>query len=159
MTLPAPEFRRPVAIRTLGRTPIVSEIAADAAERQAVAARLGLEAIARLEAQATLRRRDDGAVLVTGRVEATITRISVVSLDAFETDASEAFATLFVPPGAEEGAEVEIDPTGDEDVEMLEGSSVDLGELAVQYLALALDPYPRAPGEEIPPDDAQDADA
>jgi uncharacterized metal-binding protein YceD (DUF177 family) len=152
---PPPEFRRPVSVRTLGRTPIASEIVADATECRAVAARLGLVAVTRLAAQATLRRRDDGAVVVTGRVEARVTQVSVVSLEAFEADAAEDFTTVFVPPDADEGTEVEIDPTEEEDIETLEGSSIDLGELAVQYLALALDPYPHAPGEEPPPEDGQ----
>jgi hypothetical protein len=154
MTGIAPEFHRPVSIRTLGRIVMSSEIAADAAECEAVATRLGLVAIARLEARATLQRREDGAVVVRGRVEARVTRESIVSLAAFESDAAEDFTTVFVPAGREDEREVEIDPTEEEDIEPLLGTSIDLGELAVQYLALALDPYPRAPGEELPDEDA-----
>lgn len=154
MTGMAPEFRRPVSVRTLGRTPITSEIAADAAECRAVAARLDLVAVSRLAAQATLQRRNDGAIVVAGRVEARVTQVSVVSLEAFESDAAETFTTVFVPPGGEADLEVEIDPTEEEDIETLEGTSIDLGELAVQYLSLALDPYPRAPGEALSGDDA-----
>lgn len=158
MTGPAPEFHRPVSVRSLGRTPVGKEVAADAGERAAVAARLDVVAIARLEAHATLQRRDDGAVVVHGRVEADLTRESIVSLEPFETSAAEEFATVFVPETGRGEREVEIDPTEVEDVEVLEGGSIDIGELAVQYLSLALDPYPRAPGEALPPEEGDHAD-
>ena len=34
--------------------------------------------------------------------------------------------------------------------EQIENGEIDLGETIVQYLGVAIDPYPRAPGAEIP---------
>ncbi len=56
-------------------------------------------------------------------------------------------------PGAPEplaaGAELHVDPEADDPPELLEGSSIDLGTLALEYFVLAIDPYPRAPGAEL----------
>jgi hypothetical protein len=41
-----------------------------------------------------------------------------------------------------------IDPLADEP-EPLEGDRIDLGEIVAEELALAIDPYPRAPGAEL----------
>jgi uncharacterized metal-binding protein YceD (DUF177 family) len=37
----------------------------------------------------------------------------------------------------------------EEEPDVIEGGSIDLGEIAAETLALALDPYPRIPGEEF----------
>src|SRR3546814_2875701 len=50
------------------------------------------------------------------------------------------------------GSEIVIDPSADDPAEVLPAEGLDLGELVVQELAVALDPYPRAPGAEIPPE-------
>ena len=53
----------------------------------------------------------------------------------------------------------------DEEPDPFDGKSLDLGEIAVEELALAMDPYPRAPGADhvlshlIPSDDENDEQA
>jgi len=42
---------------------------------------------------------------------------------------------------------IEVDPDAD-DVDYLDGPAVDVGAVAVEELALALEPYPRAPGAD-----------
>jgi len=51
----------------------------------------------------------------------------------------------------EEPSDGDDDP---DDIPADESGVVDLGEELVQQLSLALDPYPRAPGAEIPPEHA-----
>ncbi len=46
--------------------------------------------------------------------------------------------------------EVLVDPEGVDPAEPLPAEGIDLGELVVQELAVALDPYPRKPGAEVP---------
>jgi hypothetical protein len=43
-----------------------------------------------------------------------------------------------------------VDPEADDPPEVLPAEGLDLGELVVQELAVVLDPYPRAPGAEVP---------
>ena len=69
---------------------------------------------------------------------------SVLSLEPFEASIAEDFTCVFVPAGMETD---EIDPESDDELPY-EGEYLDLGEAAAEQLALALDPYPRAPGEE-----------
>ncbi len=140
-----PEFSRPLRAATLANKPSAHDFAATEAECEAVARRLGVEGVRALRTEATARRRSDGGVVMRGRVEAVVTRRSVVSLEPFDSRIEEEFDVTFLPVAAAEAA-VEIDPLGD-DVEPLVGGVVDVGEIAVQYLALGLEPHPRAPGE------------
>ena len=57
------------------------------------------------------------------------------------------------------GAEVVIDPGAPDPPELLEGPTIDIGELAEEYFVLAIDPYPRAPGAALPADVVDDAES
>ena len=70
----------------------------------------------------------------------------VVSLDPFDADVVETFTIRFVPRGTEQE---ELDPDSDDEV-TYQGGLLDLGEAASEQLALALDPFPRIPGIELP---------
>ena len=66
----------------------------------------------------------------------------MVSLEPVEQRVTEQFAIRFVPAGTEREDD---DPESPDEVPY-EGRTIDLGEAAAEQLALALDPYPRAPG-------------
>jgi hypothetical protein len=51
----------------------------------------------------------------------------------------------------EEAREVVVDPEAEEPPEPLGPGGLDLGEAVAQQLAVALDPYPRAPGAALGP--------
>ena len=70
----------------------------------------------------------------------------VVSLDEFESVVQEDFAIRFVPAGQETDA---MDPEAEDEI-LFDGTMLDLGEAAAEQLGLALDPYPRQPGVELP---------
>lgn len=144
----APEFSRPIRLDTLAEAPRRVSIEADEAERAALAARFGLIAVDRLTASAELSRR--GAdVLAEGVLEARVIQACVASGVPVPATIAEPFALHFVPeaagPIAEEVelAETELDVIG------CEGGAIDLGEAVAQTLALALDPFPRAPGADV----------
>jgi hypothetical protein len=61
---------------------------------------------------------------------------------------TERIALLLVET-APEGGEIEL-ADADLDTEPLSGDIIDMGEIAAQALALALDPYPRAKGARAP---------
>ena len=149
-----PEFPRPLALGLVGPAGRHEVLEADAAECAALAARFGIPAIAALRAELDLAEEADGAVVARGRLVARVTQECVVTLDPVEQAVEEAIAMRFLPPGREpdEGPE-EMD-----EIATGAGGVADLGEAVAEQLALALDPYPRAPGA-ILPDAADDASA
>lgn len=149
------EFARPYALDALGDRPVSNAIEADAAECAALAKRFGVLAIGKLEAKFKIRRvRAGRAVRVQGTVAGEVTQACVVSLAPVRQTIRATFATLYVPEADlkpieldEEGA-VNLDAfLGDEELEeALPDGPLDLGEIAAQEFAVAIDPYPRAEG-------------
>jgi uncharacterized metal-binding protein YceD (DUF177 family) len=124
------------------------ELSADEAERTRIAERLGLRSLDRLEAHATIDRKND-VVRARGRLKASLCQSCVVTGEPVDTSADEAFDIYFLP-GPETGApdeEVEL-VESDCDVVFHDGSAIDLGSAIADTLALSLDPYPRSAGAE-----------
>ena len=145
------EFFRPFAVASLGDEELVREIEAGPAERQALARRLGLEELVELRARFRLARSASGPLIrVSGRFEAEVVQLCVVSLEPLRQRLAEDFGLAFSlePVSSEDELELTL---ADEDLpeEALDGV-IDLGEAAVQQLAIALDPYPRRPEAEVP---------
>lgn len=140
-----PEFPRPVRLDTLGELPREMKVAADAGERAALARRFRIVAVERLEADAMLTRIGD-AIEASGRIMAQVTQACVASGEDVPQSIDEPFTIRFVPEAEGEGGdeEIELDESALDEVGY-SGGSVDLGEAVAQTLALALDPYPRAP--------------
>ncbi|USI73369.1 YceD family protein [Sphingomonas morindae] len=142
------EFSRLYRLDTLGGGPRAVTIEATAEERAALAERFGLLAIDRLSAEATLRREGE-RVLVEGRVRGAGAQACVATGAPVPAVVDEALLLRFVPAAtaAPEGDEIELDSDALDEIGY-EGGAVDLGEAAAQGFALALDPFPRAPGAE-----------
>lgn len=142
------ELSRPVAVGELPPEGERVEIVAEPGECEALAKRLGIVGLTSLTAVLVVAPAaiGEGAVRVTGEFRAHIAERCVVSLDVFETDITEPVEALFVR-GAEslDHADEAFDAE-DEVIEPLEGETIDAGELVVEHLAVALDPYPRGPG-------------
>jgi uncharacterized metal-binding protein YceD (DUF177 family) len=123
------------------------DLVADEAERRAIADRLDLESLDRLEAHACLAR-DGETIRVAGRVAASLEQRCVVTGEPVSAHVDEAFEIAFVPEphsGSEE--EIELRP---EDCEVIfhDGAAIDLGAAIADTLALSLDPYPRCASAE-----------
>jgi len=86
-------------------------------------------------------------------IEAEVVQTCVVSLQGVPSEIKAPFDTYFTKDGKEafENEELLDIALEDEfpDMVMRDGQ-LDLGELTAQYLALELDPYPRAPGVSLP---------
>jgi uncharacterized metal-binding protein YceD (DUF177 family) len=142
-----PEFSRPFRLDELGSAPRAVAIEADPAERAALARRFGLLSIDRLTADAQLIREGD-LVRADGTLAANVVQACVASGDPVPAAIAERFSLRFVPAGNEEAVEeVELEESELDEVDY-EGGAVDLGEAAAQTLALALDPFPRAPNAD-----------
>jgi uncharacterized metal-binding protein YceD (DUF177 family) len=147
---PEPEFSRPFAIDKLGQTPAQVEIEAKPAEREALAKRFDLVALERLVGALSLSWAGEGLIRVEGRFQATGAQTCVVTLEPVPFELDEPVQLAFALPGAlPQSGEVLVEPEGEDAPEPVEGGAVDLGEALAQSLAVALDPYPRAPGAEL----------
>ena len=124
------------------------DLVADEAERQAIAERLDLPSIDRLEAHASLAR-DGATIRACGRVAASLEQRCVVTGEPVAAHVDEPFEIAFLPePTADDlPEEVELRPE-DCDVVFHDGAAIDLGTAIADTLALSLDPYPRSASAE-----------
>ena len=129
---------RPVQVHDLPERGTDVTVEATADERAALARELGIPGIQSLvgtfHLSGTHRR-----VRVTGHVEANVTQVCVVTLDAFDSDVREEVEVDCAAPGLAEAA-AGADPPD----EIVDGS-IELGALTAEFLALGLPPYPRKP--------------
>ena len=124
------------------------DLIADDGERRAVADRLGLGGLDRLEAHAVLSR--SGAVVrAEGRIVAALEQSCVVTGEPVAAHIDEAFALMFVPEPRDSGPDSEIELGAEDcDIVFYDGAAIDLGGAIADTLALSLDPYPRSAGAE-----------
>lgn len=124
------------------------DLVADEMERNAIAKRLGLASLERVEAHVTLARNGD-FVRAEGRLLAALDQSCVVTGDPIAAHVDEPFAILFMPEPPSGGLEEEIElGEADCDVVFYDGAVIDLGGAIADTLALSLDPYPRSAGAE-----------
>ena len=151
--IPAVEFSRPVDLEDLPDEGIAVDLTADDVERAAVARRLGLRDIARFGLAGRLMRDtvSDGFFLA-GELTAAVTQTCVVSLEPIAAEIRVPVHRSFVlaKVAATPEADGEIDPAAEDPPDPVAGGTADLGEVATEELALALDPYPRKPGAALP---------
>jgi len=148
-----PEFSHVVDVRHLGGEALEVALSARDAERAALAERLELLAVERLDATLRVVRQPGRTIRVEGRMRASVTQTCVVTLEPVPAEIDETVDILYTEDPAV--SEPEPDPSIDLDEtdwpEPVEDARIDLGEAIAQQLALALDPYPRAPGAEVDP--------
>jgi uncharacterized metal-binding protein YceD (DUF177 family) len=117
-------------------------------ELSEIKTRLGVRKIVSLALSAQLQRTVTGDIYqVSGNIKLIAERSCIVTLENFIETTEGVFDEYFTtsPEQATDQSEhLLIDPDEDE-VTLLEQDSIDIGELALQHLVLALNPYPRAP--------------
>jgi hypothetical protein len=160
MTVADAPYPFPVDVISLPANGRVYTLSADEATRATVATHLELQGVGRLMATLTVAPVP-GGVELTGRFDADVTQTCVISLEPIMATLSGEISRRFVnaprpwpePPGkgrkakakTDEPEEGWVDP--DEDVpDPIVDGQIDLGAVVVEELALAVDPYPRAPG-------------
>jgi hypothetical protein len=134
-------------------------IEADSQQRESLAAIHDLVAVERFRAEMLVSPWKRDGVEVTGRVHARIVQSCVVTLDPVENEIDEAFTALYLPEGSRlalpvnEHGELVLEAEGEDSPELFGGDRIDVGQLAEEYFALAIDPYPRKPGVALPRSD------
>ncbi len=142
----APEFSRVIRAHEVGQRR-EQAIDAEAGERAALADRFRLLTLDRLTATLAATREAAG-IRIAGSIAASGTQPCVASGEPVPFAIAEPLALLLTEavPG---GEDIELGEA-DLEVEQLSGDEIDLGEIAAQALALALDPWPRAAGVAVP---------
>jgi uncharacterized metal-binding protein YceD (DUF177 family) len=147
----SPEFSRPLSVERVGPTGTEVVIEASAEERGALAERFGIPGIDALSARFVAKPWRRGGVELRGDIFAVVEQVSVVSLEPFTSELAESVVRYFqaeTGPG-HRPAVLSVQSLEEDEPDIIEGGSIDLGEIAAETLALALDPYPRIPGEEF----------
>jgi uncharacterized metal-binding protein YceD (DUF177 family) len=139
------EFSRPVRLDTLGEGERTITLAAEPAERAALARRFTLAALDRLEAEVRMRR-DGTTIHLRGTLRAAVTQTCVASGEPLPVTLAEDFNLRFEPTNTEgtDGEEIGLSEA-DCDTVFYAGSAIDVGEAVAETLLLALDPFPRHP--------------
>ena len=154
------EFSRIVKMTALNREPQSYSARANPAECEALTGRLDLLALSDFIVEADVQKWRRG-VRVTGTIKADVVQRCIVSLEPVPDQISESFDRGFLPEKdivgeTKPGQEVEIEDDDElGDLPDILGDTLDLGEIAAEALSLALNPYPRAEGQD--PLDAQAA--
>lgn len=149
---PPLEFSRTMPMSAVDPAGRSHGLRATPAECEALAARFGIPSIGTLKAELQLREEANGAIRVRGQLRATVVQLCVVTLEPVKQVVQEALDLRFLPSRAE----ASDDPEGPDEI-ATEFGQMQLGEAIAEQLSLALDPYPRAPGAELPPMDDEEA--
>jgi uncharacterized metal-binding protein YceD (DUF177 family) len=133
------------------------QLTATVEERAAIAAGFGLLSLDALSAELQLHHWRGEGVRIEGRLRARLSQSCVVTLEPVVQEIDERFELRLAPEGsrlagepARPQAEIAIDPDADDPPDVYAGSQIDLGAVVEEQLALFIDPYPRAPGAELP---------
>lgn len=150
--LPLP-ISRALAVRTLaaeGETPV--SLMPDAAELAALARHLEVESLTAVALTGEIHRQGRKGWRLEARLRGRIGQLCIVTLEPVETIVDVPVTRTFMP-GAEAGGTVALtlgeDGAEAEDPPEPLGETIDLAAILVEELALATDPYPRAPGAEL----------
>ena len=161
-----PEWSHKIESEHVGPRALNVKLASQEQVRKDVARRLKVESVDALEAEFTLQREPGNLLVrVQGTVKARITQLCVSTLELLKSDLAEKFEAFYTDHdekavsfakakherlGRVMDAELQILDERADPEPAIDGK-IDLGELAVQYLSLAIDPYPRAEGADANP--------
>lgn len=140
------ELSRPIPVERVGPQGLDMTVEATDEERVALARRMNLPAIKRLTCIFHLSQLGLRRVAARGHLIAEVTQTCVVTLEDFDATVEDVFQLRFVP--SDEIRE-ELDLEDDDEVP-IDNGVIELGEATAEQLGLALDPYPRMPGAELP---------
>ena len=129
-------------------------LTADEKVRNAMAKRFDLLAVNELVAKLEVLPWRKFGLRIEGSFNADVVQACVVSLAPVPAALNATFSLRFRPvePPKEGEREISVNPLDDEDIEPLLEEGFDVAEVIAEQLALALEPYPRAPGAELEAD-------
>ena len=148
-------LRHPVRVETITLRPMTFEIVAAQPDFAAIARHLGVASVEKLTASYSLSRNGD-RVKLEGKITAALHQTCVVTLEAFPVALKVPVKLDFVPEAelatlaagdtGEGEIDIEVLLNEEDPPEPIVDGVIDLGSITLEFLALALDPYPRKPG-------------
>lgn len=151
-----PPFSAPLRVHQIGAG-VSRTLEPDAAARARIAKALDLASLDAFVAELTVAPAPGGWRL-SGRVKASLAQICGITLEPLPVEVDVPFAVSLAEQAEADADAGEIVITlDDESPDPVEGGQIDLGQYAVEQLALMLDPFPRKPGAEFvqPPEPAE----
>lgn len=147
------ELSRPVIVDDLPNHGSKIDLQPTTEEFAAIAARLELITLSQFEGVITIRPEMGREISVDGEITASFIQNCVVTGDPVEQEITFSLNRRY----SEEASEFDdldedddsITDSIDDGPDPIEGGIVDVGEAAVEELALQIPPYPRAPGAEF----------
>ncbi|MEC9153018.1 MAG: YceD family protein [Pseudomonadota bacterium] len=141
------EFSNILLAEALGEAAKFVRLEANAVERAALAGRFELVSIESLVGDLIIERiKGSELIRVCGRMSAEIQQFCVISGETVSGNLVESVDERF-GPSDETGIEIAFEE--ENTPEPIIDGRIDLAEIIAQYLGVAIDPYPRAPGAKI----------
>ena len=151
-----PSFSDEVRLDRIGAG-VERRLEPDAAARARIAAALELAELSAFAADLKLAPAGQGWRL-TGKVVADAVQLCGLTLQPLPVHIEAPVDVSIIEGEPRDEDEIDIDIELDDNApDVVDNGRIDLGAYAVEHLALALDPYPRAPGAEFvqPPEPAE----
>lgn len=149
-------FSYPVKVGHISANPVRIALEADKDELKALAKSWNVLSVDALKAELQVSRWKKDGIKIFGSVQATITQACIVTLEPITSRIDEQVEQIFVPEGSKlariitnDEGEMVLDPDGPDIPEQFTGDTVDAGEVVAEFVALAIDPYPRKEGAEF----------
>lgn len=146
----------PINVARLPKKGMEVVIEADDAQREALAAAHDLRTVERFTAKLEVHSWKKGGVRVAGHVRADIVQDCIVTLDPVAETVDEEVSALLLPensklmvPKRSAEGEILLDAEGDDAPEPFTGDTIDVGQLAEEFFALGINPYPRKAGVAV----------
>lgn len=154
MSLPELPYSEPVRLHQIGGG-VKRTLEPDAAARARIAQALDLASLEVFTAEMDLAPSAGGWRL-KGRVRATLAQTCGITLEPLPLEVDAPFSLSLAEAADPESEEIVI-TLDDDSPDLVENGQIDLGQYAVEQLALQLDPFPRKPGAEFvqPPEPAE----
>lgn len=159
----APSFSHTVVANDVPPAGKKVRLEADAGQRAALAAELGIPEIVELTADLEIRPARGRAFRIVGGLHAVVVQACVVTLEPVRQVVSERIDVTLMR--AEDAGrqpterEVLVDALEEDAPDLYRNGRIDLGVVVAEHLALGLDPYPRKPDADFSPHVEADAGA
>ena len=146
------DFSYPLQIDELNQGEQSYMLRADKAQLETLKEILQVPAVNYFEADIKLKfQKKRGILDVSGQVRAGLGLISVISLEPFDRDYKTDFTLTFDTNATYEQIR-ELDEDIEADIpDIVIGGRIDLGDIAIEQLALVMEDHPRQDGEEFSP--------
>lgn len=143
-----------IKVGHVSANPLTVKISADAHDLKLLQQQWDVMEVRSFDAEIAIGRWKRDGVRAKGHIRAVIAQQCVVTLDPVEQQIDEDIDTVFLPENSrllnrmtDGKGEMFLDPEGPDLPETYSGDSIDVGAVVAEFAALAIDPYPRKPGQ------------